>query len=168
MLKAINIKWDTDGDKEVLARLPKEMIIPDYLEREYDPNDPYAEEISDWLSDEIGFCHEGFEIITIYVEKEFPKLEECDKATELCLASIGRAGKLVELMIESNEPDNELEPEYQEPTYIVYITINGETIDRLVHPYDFENMDAREIIHILTDIFLRIGESKDLESVKSV
>lgn len=84
MLKAINIKWDTDGDKEVLARLPKEMIIPDYLEREYDPNDPYAEEISDWLSDEIGFCHEGFEIITIYVEKEFPKLEECDKETELC------------------------------------------------------------------------------------
>lgn len=27
MLKAINIKWDTDGDKEVLNELPTEMII---------------------------------------------------------------------------------------------------------------------------------------------
>ena len=35
MLKAINIKWDTDGDTEVLNNLPKEMIIPDYLEEYY-------------------------------------------------------------------------------------------------------------------------------------
>lgn len=27
MLKAINIKWDTDGDKEVLNELPTEMRI---------------------------------------------------------------------------------------------------------------------------------------------
>lgn len=27
MLKAINIKWDTDGDKKVFNDLPTEMII---------------------------------------------------------------------------------------------------------------------------------------------
>lgn len=27
MLKAINIKWDIDGDKNVLNELPTEMII---------------------------------------------------------------------------------------------------------------------------------------------
>lgn len=69
MLKAINIKWDTDGDKEVLNELPTEMIIPDELEEMYKKDKEYAlEEISDWLSDETGFCHDGFEI-----EKEITK-----------------------------------------------------------------------------------------------
>ena len=63
MLKAINIKWDTDGDKEVLNKLPTEMVIPDELEEIYKKDKEYAlEEISDWLSDETGFCHYGFEI----------------------------------------------------------------------------------------------------------
>ena len=69
MLKAINIKWDTDGDKEVLNELPTEMIIPDEIEEMYKKDKEYAlEEISDWLSDETGFCHDGFEI-----EKEITK-----------------------------------------------------------------------------------------------
>ena len=64
MLKAINIKWDTDGDKEVFNELPTEMIIPDELEEMYKKDKEYAlEEISDWLSDEIGFCHDGFEVV---------------------------------------------------------------------------------------------------------
>lgn len=63
MLKAINIKWDTDGNNEVLNELPTEMIIPDELEEMYKKDREYAlEEISDWLSDETGFCHAGFEI----------------------------------------------------------------------------------------------------------
>lgn len=63
MLKAINIKWDTDEDKEVFNELPTEMIIPDELEEIYKKDKEYAiEEISDWLSDETGFCHGGFEI----------------------------------------------------------------------------------------------------------
>lgn len=63
MLKATNIKWDTDGDMEVLNNLPMEMIIPDELETTYKKDREYAlEEISDWLSDETGFCHSGFEI----------------------------------------------------------------------------------------------------------
>ena len=63
MLKAINIKWDTDGDKEVFNELPTEMIIPYELEEMYKKDREYAlEEISDWLSDETGFCHDGFEV----------------------------------------------------------------------------------------------------------
>lgn len=63
MLKAINIKWDTDGDREVFNELPTEMIIPDELEEICKKDREYAlEEISDWLSDETGFCHAGFEI----------------------------------------------------------------------------------------------------------
>lgn len=63
MLKAINIKWDTEGDKEVFNELPTEMIIPNELEELYKKDSEYAlEEISDWLSDEIGFCYAGFEI----------------------------------------------------------------------------------------------------------
>lgn len=64
MLKAINIKWDTDGDMEVFNELPTEMIIPDELEEMYKKDREYAlEEISDWLSEETGFCHDGFEIV---------------------------------------------------------------------------------------------------------
>ena len=55
----------TDEDKEVLNELPTELIIPDDLEELYKRKEDreYAlEEISDWISDEIGFCHAGFEI----------------------------------------------------------------------------------------------------------
>lgn len=64
MLKAINIKWDTDGDMGVFNELPTEMIIPNELEELYKKDREYAlEEISDWLSDETGFCHAGFEVV---------------------------------------------------------------------------------------------------------
>ena len=64
MLKAINIKWDTDGDMEVLNTLPTEMIILNELEELYKKDREYAlEEILDWLSDETGFCHAGFEVV---------------------------------------------------------------------------------------------------------
>ena len=64
MLKAINIKWDTDGDKDVFNELPTKMIIPNELEELYKKDREYAlEEISDWLSDETGFCHDGFEVV---------------------------------------------------------------------------------------------------------
>ena len=64
MLKAINIKWDTDGDKEILNELPTEMIIPNEVEELYQTDRDYAlEEISDWLSDDTGFCHAGFEVV---------------------------------------------------------------------------------------------------------
>lgn len=54
-MKAININWDTDGDIEVLNQLPDEINIPQGMTDE--------DKISDYLSDETGFCHYGFELI---------------------------------------------------------------------------------------------------------
>ena len=70
MLKATNIKWDTDGDMEVFNELPTEMIIPDELEEMHKKDKEYAlEEISDWLSDETGFCHDGFEVVKVITKE---------------------------------------------------------------------------------------------------
>lgn len=60
-MKAVNIKWDTDGDMELLEELPTEVEIPDYLIT--DDEDDLLDEVSDWLSDEYGFCHDAFEIV---------------------------------------------------------------------------------------------------------
>lgn len=54
-MKAINIKWDTDGDINLLKELPMEIKIPEGMTDE--------EEISDYLSNETGFCHYGFELV---------------------------------------------------------------------------------------------------------
>lgn len=63
MLKATNIKWDTDGDMDVFNKLPTEIIIPENLSELYKVDKEYAiEEISDWLSEETEFCHDGFEV----------------------------------------------------------------------------------------------------------
>ena len=64
-MKAINIKWDTDGDEEILNELPTEMEIPKWLEDKFDRDDQYFEEISEWLSDQTGFCHFGFDIVQL-------------------------------------------------------------------------------------------------------
>lgn len=53
-MKAVNIQWDTDGDQELLNELPTEIDIPDGMDDE--------DEISDYISDVIGFCHYGFEL----------------------------------------------------------------------------------------------------------
>lgn len=53
-MKAINIKWDT-GSKKDLESLPSEIEIPFGMFDE--------DEISDYISNETGFCHFGFELI---------------------------------------------------------------------------------------------------------
>ena len=53
MVKATNIKWDTDGVEENLL---EEIEIPDYIDEEDD------DAISDYISDMTGFCHFGFDI----------------------------------------------------------------------------------------------------------
>lgn len=72
-MKAINIKWDvTDGTEdmtkkemdEILNNLPTEVEIPSNItnDKNFDSDDLY-EDCSDWLSNEYGFCHYGFELI---------------------------------------------------------------------------------------------------------
>lgn len=56
MAKAVNIKWVTDGYD---VELPDEMEIPE----EFITEDGIDEDdVSDWLSDETGWLHNGFEI----------------------------------------------------------------------------------------------------------
>lgn len=53
-MKAINIMWDVDFEED-LENLPTEINIPEGMTDE--------EEISDYITDETGFCHKGFELI---------------------------------------------------------------------------------------------------------
>lgn len=50
MLKATNILWDTDYDDD--GELPTEINIPEGMTNE--------DEISDYLSEVTGFCHQGY------------------------------------------------------------------------------------------------------------
>ena len=51
---ATNIKWDTDKED---VDLPKEIILPNNMHD--------LDEISDYLSDSTGFCHNGFDLIDV-------------------------------------------------------------------------------------------------------
>jgi len=55
-MKAVNIEWDVDDEKD-LETLPEEIIIPPDLENED------IDVISDYLSDVTGFCHKGFLLV---------------------------------------------------------------------------------------------------------
>ena len=50
-MKAINIDWDIEEDVDFL---PNEIEIPDGMTDE--------DEISDYITNETGFCHYGFEL----------------------------------------------------------------------------------------------------------
>lgn len=65
-MKAINIQWDVDDEKD-LEFLPTEIEIPDDINVEDD------DEISDYLSDVTGFCHKGFILV---ITKNFRKQKE--------------------------------------------------------------------------------------------
>lgn len=60
-MKAVNIKWDTDGDKELLSSLPTEVELPYELTGDSEEDIDY-DGIDDYLSDEVGFCHFGYEL----------------------------------------------------------------------------------------------------------
>ena len=67
--KVFNILWDVDdaGEndldaQEVLDTLPKETIVTITSDdADLDDEVSIADYISDYLSDEFGFCHNGFE-----------------------------------------------------------------------------------------------------------
>lgn len=57
-MKAINIRWDIDEDYDedldTLQMLPDEIEIPEGMIEE--------DEISDYISDVTGFCHNGYDL----------------------------------------------------------------------------------------------------------
>lgn len=52
-MRAINIDWDIDNDGDI-DFLPNEIEIPNGMTDE--------DEISDYITNETGFCHFGFEL----------------------------------------------------------------------------------------------------------
>lgn len=62
-MKAMNIKWDTDGDEELVKELPDTIEIPEELANEAKDLNDENEAISDYLSDVTGFCHYGFDLV---------------------------------------------------------------------------------------------------------
>ena len=58
-MKAINIIWDIydEENENIDVDLPNEVEIPNDIAKLDE------DEISDWLSDEYGFCHYGFSIV---------------------------------------------------------------------------------------------------------
>lgn len=53
-MKAINIKWD--AIKSIQETLPSEIEIPDTIDK-YD-----EDAISDYISEQTGWCHYGFQL----------------------------------------------------------------------------------------------------------
>ena len=53
-MKAVKINWDVDREED-RELLPTEIEIPDGMEEE--------EEISDYITDVTGFCHNGFYLV---------------------------------------------------------------------------------------------------------
>lgn len=54
-VKIYNIEWDMDEDDDA--------VLPTEIEAEFDyhgDNDELSDNISDWLTDEYDYCHEGF------------------------------------------------------------------------------------------------------------
>lgn len=86
-MKAINIKWDTDGDMELLEQLPTKMEIPEGIIDE--------EEISDYLTDEIGFCHEGFDLVNLETEENNMYLK--DVLNLMCIEETGEEKRIITL-----------------------------------------------------------------------
>lgn len=62
---AYNIEWDADDDKEIFNSLPQKVEIPQEIWEEYEKTED-EDIITDYLSDEVGFCVYGYDL---YVEK---------------------------------------------------------------------------------------------------
>ena len=70
----VRVEWDLEVDGEVLtlkeAGLSPVVQLPARFERlraelgDFVEDDQWLDEVSDWLSDEHGFCHYAFEVIS--------------------------------------------------------------------------------------------------------
>lgn len=63
--KVTDIKWDVDEERD-LEQLPTELEIPIEVEEEELSDDDCEYAISEYLSDEYGFCHDGFTYTEIF------------------------------------------------------------------------------------------------------
>ncbi len=74
MLIAKNIQWDIDIEEEAYEEMKKEIGLPDEIEIPEGMTD--IDDIEDYISDVIGYCHSGFELIKIPEKCSMNKLEK--------------------------------------------------------------------------------------------
>lgn len=51
-IKVFNILYDTDGE---------DVELPQEFEVEVDDHEDVGEELAEWITDQTGFCHKGFD-----------------------------------------------------------------------------------------------------------
>ena len=57
-----NVKWDTDGHKLADCGLKSDFVVNVNIDYDFNTlDDEIGEMLSDWLSDEYGYCHNGFD-----------------------------------------------------------------------------------------------------------
>lgn len=56
------IKWDVDYPEDI-DNLPDEVLVPESVYIEAEDKEEALDIVSDWLSDEYGYCHYGFKVI---------------------------------------------------------------------------------------------------------
>lgn len=133
-MKAINIKWETDGYE---VELPNEVDIP---KRFINKDGVDVEAVSDWLSDGSGWLHDGFEIVD---EKENNIKDVMRKSVHALLSSISYD--------ELNEEQNALVVEYETELYKEKVdelrkTMSPEEIKETINDWwqDYEIADGTE------------------------
>lgn len=68
-VRIYNIKWDIDEEEDEKLNLPDEVVHTFYEYNDINDED-LLDEIVDWLSDEYGFCHNGFEVEEVKESEE--------------------------------------------------------------------------------------------------
>lgn len=81
-MKAVNIQWDIDEDNKNIS-LPNEINIP--------KNITSTEEISDYITNQTGFCHKGFEIIMSL--KDYERQSKTLVKNRTIVDNLGLSGK---------------------------------------------------------------------------
>ena len=83
---ATDIKWDTDGDQEILDLLPKRVILPEeFCIDDYLDTERLLDDVLDWLSAEYEYSHFGFRLD--YGTNCKPEAVSCKEVT-LCLEDL--------------------------------------------------------------------------------
>ena len=98
------------------------------------------------------------ELYTAIINDEFPMPEDVEYGEDVSLVWVLCKDISVELLIEPYEWDT-CDEECQHSAYVLYITKNNETTERLNSMLpDFRNMDRREIINTVIDYLLEYTE----------
>lgn len=127
-MKAINIKWDIDK-KEELEQLPTEIEIPDIIIDE--------EKISDYITEQTGYCHKCFELLKDYY---IPVTWEVWDKVKVEAKTLKEAIEYIKEYIE--EIPLGTEPEYIDGSYRVDDGANGEATveETLKHFKEYWNL----------------------------